>query len=86
MKHLIPDMDFELYEIDLDYVSDIIDHGYRSLEKAERAYNRRIAMASSRSSSSSHDYSGRDSYSGGGGSSHSSGGSSAGGSSGGGFR
>ena len=85
MKHLIPDMDFEVYDIDLDYVIDIVDNGYKSMAKAERDYNRRIAMASS-SSSSSHDYSGSDSFSGGGGSSHSSGGSSAGGSSGGGFR
>jgi len=83
MKHLIPDMDFKVYEIDLDYVSDIIDSGYKSMVKAEHAYNRRVAMASS---SSSYDYSGSDSFSGGGGSSFDSGGSSSGGSSGGGFR
>lgn len=84
MKHLIPDMNFEVYEIDLDYVSDIIDSGYKSMISAERTYNRRVAMASS--SSSDYDYSGSDSYSGGGGSSFDSGGSSSGGSSGGGFR
>lgn len=83
MKHLIPDMDFKVYEIDLDYLDDIIDSGYRSMVKAEHDYNRRVAMASS---SSSYDYSGSDSFSGGGGSSFDSGGSSSGGSSGGGFR
>jgi len=84
MKDLIPEMDFKVHEIDLDYVSDIIDSGYKSMISAERAYNRRVAMASS--SSSDYDYSGSDSYSGGGGSSFDSGGSSSGGSSGGGFR
>jgi len=84
MKHLIPDMDFKVYEIDFDYVNDIIDSGYRSMISAEKSYNRRMAMISS--SSDSYDYSGSDSYSGGGGSSHDSGGSSSGGSSGGGFR
>lgn len=61
-------------------VRNMVETGYKGLEKGKRAESMKKA------SSSSHDYSGSSRSSGGGGSSYSSGGSSAGGSSGGGFR
>lgn len=65
--------------IDVDYLEEIINDGYRTMERTKKQHDREEARRN-------RDYSGRDRYSGGGGRSFSSGGSSARGSSGGGFR